>query len=142
MFSDFQHHRQVSVQAGQAARFFDAVHHVANVADAHRAPVHRGHDDTGEIQGPLNAPHGAQCEFAGTLIDAPAGDLDVLGGQRAPYCIDGQVVGVELVAVQPDLHLALALADKAHLPHAWGGFDVLLDAVVYQLGNLPQVAAG
>ena len=118
LLADFQHHRRHAVQAGQRARLFDAVLDPGDVAGCE--PACRSRLATmmsAKSRRPLDAAQRPQAHLAGALIHAAPGDLDVLRGQRAPHLVDVEVVGVQLLAVQPHLDLPRALADEPHLAH-------------------------
>ena len=52
------------------------------------------------------------------LIDAAAGNLDVLRLQRARDVGDRQVVAAQAIGVEPDVDLPLAAAEDEHLADA------------------------
>ena len=85
-----------------------AVHHMTDVADANRAAADVGDDDPRRNPADRSTrPMRAQRKLARALVDAAAGDFDVLRGQRGAHLLDVQVVGIQLLAIEPDLDLTL-----------------------------------
>ena len=80
-----------------------------------------------EVLGALDAAHRAQDELLLALVDAAAGDLDVLRPDRALHLVDRQAVGGEPVGVEHDVDGALEPADERHRADAALRLDVLLD---------------
>ena len=97
----------------------------------------RADDHVFEVANLLDAAERPQDQFVRTLIDAPAGDLDVLGANGVANLIDGQAVGLKFVRIQPDLDLALPAADDLNRTDAANRFQPLLDLLV---GNFGQFA--
>ena len=91
---------------------------MTDVADANRRAADSGDDDAREVCGSLTRPMRAQRQLARALVYAAAGDFDVLRGQRGADLFDIQVVGVQLLAIEPDLDLTLPFADEPHLADA------------------------
>ena len=75
-------------------------------------------DDVAERLHRLHAAAGAQRHAGGALLDAAAGDLDVLRLQRTLHVGDGEVVGAQPVGVELDVDLARAAADDHDLADA------------------------
>jgi hypothetical protein len=71
-----------------------------------------------------------------TLVEAAAGNLDVLALERARHVGDGEVVGAQTVAVEPDVDLALAAAEDQHLPDAVHALDLTPQHLVGVLGDV------
>ena len=61
----------------------------------------------------VDAAHRAQRQLACALIHAAARDFHVLRCQRGADLLDIQVVRVELLAVEPDLNLALRVRQRS-----------------------------
>ena len=142
LFADFENNRGCTVQARQRSRLFHTVFDVTDVADANRIAARRSHHNAGEISRILHSSQRAQRKLTAALLHAAAGNLHVLRGHRGAHLIDVQVVGVKLLAIQPDLNLARPVADELHLPHAAQRFDVFLDRVVHHFRGFAEIAAG
>ena len=109
---DDQENGVVAVEAADGAGFFVAVVDFAEVADADGLAGDVGNDDVAELIDVLDAAHGSQDQLAGILIDAPAGQLEVLIGQCLANVFNGKVVGLELAGVDGDVDSAAAAADQ------------------------------
>ena len=81
-------HRRLVVQPGEAARLDEAVGNRADVANGDRAPLHAADDELGEVLGAVEAAHGAQHQLLLTLVDVPAGNLEVLRPYRGFHLLD------------------------------------------------------
>ncbi len=132
--------RVLVVQPRAAPRLGDAVLDAADVAHADRASLVRGHDQVGEGRHVLHAAHGAEHHLAVALVDAAAGDLDVLLLQRLPHLQDGDLVGGHAVGVDVDVDRALPAADHDDRADALHGLDALLDLLLRDLGDLAEIA--
>ena len=140
LLANFQHDGRRAVQPREGARFFEAVHDMADIADANGRAADVADDDALEIARIDDASHRAQRQLASALVHASARDFDVLRGQRGTHLLDIQVVGVQLLAIEPDLNLALPIADEADLADAAERLDVLLDLVVDDLRGFAKIA--
>ena len=78
----------------------------------------------------------AQRDRLRALIDAAAGDLDVLRLQRARDVGDRQVVGAQPIGVEPDVDLALAAAEDEHLADAVDALELAAQHLVGVLGDV------
>ena len=79
LFADGEDDGGGAVETGGGAGFFVAVDDLGDVADADGGAVEIADDDAFKIEGAFHAAEGAEREFAIALIDAAAGDFDVLG---------------------------------------------------------------
>ena len=88
----------------------------------------------------LHAAHGAQHQLAAALVDAAAGDLDVLRPQRVAHLLDRESGRPPAVGVDEDVDRALPAADQDHRADAAARSRCLLDLLLGDLGDLAQVA--
>ena len=84
----------------------------------------------------LDAAARAQRDRLRPLIDAAAGDFDVLRLQRARDVGDRQVVGAQPIGVEPDVDLALAAAEDQHLADAVDAFELAAQHLVGVFGDV------
>ena len=82
------------------------------------------YDDLVEVGDGLDASARAQRERLRTLIDAPAGDFDVLRLQRARHVGDGDVVRPQPIGIEPHVDLALPSAEDQDLADAVDAFQL------------------
>src|SRR5690606_22595242 len=96
--------------------------HVGQVANAHRVPLHVGHDDVAKLFDRLQVGGGHDRELAHFGFDAPRGNHDVLRTQGVLDVLHGKPVGRQLGAIDVDAHRRQALAVDAYFgrPRQYG----------------------
>ena len=132
----FEHDGRHAVQSREGALFLGAVLGAADVADADRRAVARGHDQVVELAGIAEAPDGAQRALVDVGRDVAAGQVRVLLLQRIADFGDRQLVGGEAVGLDPDAHRPLEPADDLHFANAGRALERHLDDLVRDLGEL------
>ena len=93
-------------------------------------------DDVVELGDGLDAAASPQRDRLRALIDAAAGDFDVLCLQRARDVGHRQVVAAQAVGVEPHVDLPLAAAEDQHLADAVDAFDLPAQHLVGVLGDV------
>ncbi len=78
----------------------------------------------------------------GALVDAAAGDLDVLRLKRARHVGDRQVVGAQAIGVEPDVDLPLPAAEHEHLADAVDALELAPQHLVGVLGDVADRLVG
>ena len=132
-----------AVQPGQAAGLLEGVFHAADVLDPDGIAVLIGDDQVPKSGGVFHAAHGAQHQFAVALVDAAAGQFEVLPHEGLAHVLDREVVAGELVGVDVDVDRPLPPAHQDHRAHAGEAFQVFLDLLAGDFGDfLHRPAAG
>ena len=90
----------------------------AHVADADGLAVDGGEDDVVEVAGVDDAAHGAEGDFARGLVDAAAGEFEVLILEGVTHVVDGELVGLESVDVDGDLDGAFNATGEGNVADA------------------------
>ena len=140
--ADLQEHRAGAVDVGDGVGIGLAVFDARDVGDPDRVAVLLADDDVVELGDGLDAAARAQRDRLRPLIDAAAGDLDVLRLQRARDVGDRQVVGAQAVGVEPDVDLPLAAAEDEHLADAVDAFELPAQHLVGVLGDVADRLVG
>src|SRR5262249_34054930 len=89
-----------------------------------------------EVSDVRDASHRTQCDFRGTRDEVPATDLDVLALDRDAYLMDREAVGIQAVGGWQLLNLSLSLAVEAYGAHIRVRFEIMLDSLVVDFGDL------
>src|SRR5262249_22062504 len=136
LLADLHADRGRAGQAGGAAAFLHRVLAAADVAEGDHRPVGAVRDhDAVEVLDVADPAHRAHRHVGRSGRELAAGYLHVLPLDGIPNLVHGETVGVEPVGVQQQLNLALALAvvaDRADVLHR---LEILLDALLGDLGD-------
>ena len=89
-----------------------------------------------------DAAGGAHGEFAGAGVQVAAGQFQVLRAQGVEDVVDGEAVGAQAVGIDIHVDLAARAADDGDLADAPGVFQLLLDLLVGDQGDVAQRALG
>ena len=107
-----------SVEHRDRRRLAAVVLDAADVADADRRVAGVATTRSLKSSGGRRRPTRAHRQLARALLDAAAGQLEVLRAQRRGHVGGRQAVGVEAIGVDLDLDLAAAGAEEQHLADA------------------------
>ena len=119
-----------------------AVLDARDIGDPDRVAVLLADDDVVEFGDALDAAARAQRERLRALIDAAAGDFDVLRLQRARDVVDRQVVAAEPIGIEPDVDLALPAAEDQHLSDAVDALELAAQHLVGVFGDVADRPVG
>jgi hypothetical protein len=117
-----QAHRLLGGPIGGRARGAGGQQHVRHLFDAGEL-VHRAHQVT-----------------LRTLLQAAAGDVDVLLRKPVDHAFQRQAVLRKLALVDVDLHFVFQAATDLHRGHAVDGFELALEVVIGEAAQLHQLA--
>jgi hypothetical protein len=141
LLDDAQRHRAAAVEAHRAAFAGGADFDAADVADLHRVGAGRGggaHHHLLELFRLAEVGLGDHRELALDAFDAAGGDFDVLFAQRVLDVGRRQVVRRQPLAVEPDAHGELAVAEDAHVGGAGQGLQARLDDAAGDVGDFQR----
>ena len=130
----------LAVEPRQRTRLLHAVADRRDIAQVNGLPAGIADDQLVEIRHRRHAPQGAYHQFARTLLDPALRQFQILLLQGLPHIVNRQSARPQPVDVHPDLHRAGASAhdgDRADIQH---GFEVLLEDLVRDVGDLAELA--
>ena len=137
LLADLDADRRRAAEAGGAADFLDAVLDHADVGEGDDRSVGAvGDDDAVEVVDVLDAAHCPHRDVGRPGGELAAGNLDVLPLYGGAHLFDGEAVGVQAIGVEHQLDLALALAVVADRADVLDGFELLLDPLFGNFGQL------
>src|SRR5262249_11589613 len=76
------------------------------------------------------------------LVEVAAGEFEILIGKSVEHVVDGEVVAAETIGIDVDVNLALRAAENSDLSDALGVFELLLDLLIGDEGDIAQRAWG
>ena len=140
--ADGQHDAGLAVEVRRGLRFGHPVFDRRDVAQQHLMAVALADDDVAESLDRLHAPARPQGHRRGALFDAPAGNLGVLGLNRARDVGDRQVLRPQPVGVDEDVDLAGPAAHDDDLADAADAFELTAERLVRVLGDVADRRVG
>ncbi len=140
LFGHHHGHRGLAIQPRSRGGFFLRVLRVADVAQLHHVRSARSNCDFVELRRIHQPSQRAHGQLARSRVHVAGRHFHVLLPQRVGDVGDGQVVGAHLIRIHPHANFALQPAHQLDLSDAADVFQLRLDLLVGNFGDLAQRA--
>ena len=140
LLGDHQGNGGHAIETGGATGLFITVFGVTDVADLDDIAVSVGHSDLVELVSIGDTAGGADGKFLRAGVEVAAGKFEILGAEGVEDVGDGEVIGAQAIGVDEDMDFAAGSALDGDFADAFGVFELLLDLLIGDEGDIAQGA--